>query len=166
MKIELETLNLIRYNYDKHNLIKEELSFGNSNSKYVQKISERLELSSNNDKSIYQSAFVVEDKGISIGYLYISNVSDDEVFLECSILKDFRKKGYGSKILKEVSEYLFQKENIRNIRLDIEPSNIASISTAKACGFDFDQEEYENRNFIGKMQFIKESDCYISKRKK
>ena len=29
-----------------------------------------------------------------------------------------------------------------------------------------DEEDYESRNFIGRMQFIKESDCYISKRKK
>jgi len=32
--------------------------------------------------------------------------------------------------------------------------------------FYLDEEEYEARNFIGKMQFIKESDLYISKRKK
>lgn len=165
MNIELETLVLIRYNDDKHSELKSEF-LGNSNSKYVQKIDERLELSRNNDKSIYQSAFVVEDNGTSIGYLYISNISNDEVFLECSVLKEFRKQGYGSRILREVSDYLFETHNIRNIRLDIDPSNIGSITTAKSCGFDLDEEEYENRNFIGKMQFVKESDCYISKREK
>ena len=165
MNIKLETLDLIRYDNEKHFNLKSEF-LGNSNSKYVQKIGERLELSQNNDKTIYQSAFVVEDFGLSIGYLYISNMSNDEVFLECSILKEFRQKGYGSRILKEVSDYLFEKHNIKNIRLDIEPSNIRSIATAKSCGFDLDDEEYENRNYTGKMQFVKESECYKSKRQK
>ena len=166
MKIELETLNLLRYNPERHNNTKEEFLSGSSLSKYIQKVGERLELSKTNDKSIYQSAFVVEEEQIPIGYLYISNVSRDEVFLEYGVLKNFRKKGYATRIIKEISDYLFENYNIKNIRLDIDPSNIGSIATAKSCGFYLDEEEYEQRNFIGKMQFVKESNCYVSRRKK
>ena len=88
----------------------------------------------------------------------------DEVFLEYSILKTFRNMGYGSDIVNEVTNYLFEKHNIRSVRLDIDPSNKNSILLATSCGFE--EEEYEKKNFAGKMQFVKESNCYVQKRRK
>lgn len=166
MKIELETLSLIRYNEEVHKSLKEELENGSSSSEYIHQIGERLSSSKDNDKSIYQSAFVVEDKAVPVGYLFISNMIRDEVFLEYAVLKNFRRMGYGSRIINETSDYLFQNHNIRSIRLDIDPSNKNSVLVADSCGFTLDEEEYESRNFIGRMQFTKESDCYISKRRK
>jgi len=166
MIINLETLNLLKYNEIKNNYLKEEFKNGSSFSEYVHKVFERLELSKNNDKTIYQSAFVVEEKQIPIGYLYISNMSNDEVFLEYSVLKEYRRQGYGKRIVDEVTNYLFENYNIKSVKLDIDPSNKNSIFVANSCGFSLDEEEYETRNFMGKMQFIKESDCYINKRRK
>ena len=166
MIIKLEKFDLVRYNDDKHKYLKEEFKNGNSFSEYIHQIPERLESSKYNDKNIYQSAFVVQYNEMPMGYLYISNKINDEVFLEYSVLKEYRKMGYGSELLNEITNYLFENCNIKNIRLDIDPSNKNSILLASACGFYLDEEEYEARNFIGKMQFIKESDIYISKRKK
>jgi len=166
MDIELETLNLTRYNEVKYKIIKDELENGLSSSSYIHQIGERLEISKNNNKSIYNSAFVVLDNSIPVGYLFISSRINDEVFLECSILKEYRKMGYGSRITNEISDYLFEEENIRSIKLDIDPSNKKSILAANSCGFFLDEEEYESRNYMGKMQFVRESDCYINKRKK
>lgn len=166
MNIELETLILTRYNKEKHSFLKRELEHGNSSSEYIHQISERLELSKDNDKTIYQSAFVVEDENIPVGYLFISSMFRDEVFLEYSVLKDFRKMGYGSSIVNEISDYLFKNHNIKSIRLDIDPSNKKNILLAESCGFTLDEEEYESRNYTGKMQFIKESELYVSKRRK
>lgn len=90
----------------------------------------------------------------------------DEVFLEYAVLKEFRGMGYASSIVSETADYLFENHNIRSIRLEIDPSNRNSILVTKSCGFILDEEEFESRNFIGKMQFIKESNCYVSKRKK
>ena len=166
MIIKLEKFDLVRYNDDKHKYLKEEFKNGNSFSEYIHQIPERLESSKYNDNNIYQSAFVVQYNEMPMGYLYISNKINDEVFLEYSVLKEYRKMGYGSELLNEITNYLFENCNIKNIRLDIDPSNKNSILLASACGFYLDEEEYEARNFIGKMQFIKESDLYISKRKK
>lgn len=166
MNIELETLRLTRYSEQEYRTLKEQLENGSSSSEYIHQIGERLELSKDNYRSIYQSAFVVLDKDVPIGYLFISNVSKDEVFLEYAVLKDFRRMGYASRIVREISDYLFQNHNIRSIRLDIDPSNRNSILVANSCGFSLDEEEFESRNFIGRMQFIKESYCYVSKRKK
>lgn len=166
MDIELQTLSLTRYDEQRHSSLKEELENGESSSNYIHQIGERLEQSRDNDKSIYQSAFVVLDEDTPVGYLYISSLINDEVFLEYAVLKDFRGQGYASDMVSETTEYLFKKHNIKSIRLDIDPSNKNSMLVANACGFLLDDEDYESRNLTGKMQFIKESDCYESKRRK
>ena len=165
MDIELKTLNLTRYSEERDKNLKNELENGLSSSNFIHQIGERLVISKDNNKSIYNSAFVVLDNSNPVGYLFISSRINDEVFLECSILKEYRGKGYGSRITNEISDYLFEEENIRSIKLDIDPSNKKSILAAEACGFFLDEEEYESRNYMGKMQFVRESDCYINKRK-
>lgn len=44
MSIELEILELITYNSEKHSDLKEEFSIGIFSSKYIQKIGERLDV--------------------------------------------------------------------------------------------------------------------------
>lgn len=163
-KIKLETLYLDRYS-EKYKKLKDEFN-GNSSSRFVDSINDRLESSALNNNFSFQSAYVILDNENPVGYVYISNNVKDEVFLELSILKDKRNMGYGSKIINELSDYLFNKYNIRFVKLDIDPSNINSVKTAEACGFLFDEEEYERRNYIGRMVFYKESECYINKRRK
>ena len=70
------------------------------------------------------------------------------------------------RLLNKISDYLFTNHNIRSIRADVDISNKNNMMLLESCGYIFDEEEYENRNFIGKMQFCKESDCYVSKRRK
>ena len=163
MNIELKSILLTRYSEDKHKTLKDELETGASHSQFIHQIGERLEESKDNHKSIYQSAFVVEDLGIPIGYLYISRMIHDEVFLEYAVLKKYRGNGYGKTILREASDYLFEKHNIKSIRLDIDPSNKNSISAAEACGYTVDEEEFASRNYIGRMQFVKDNEYYMSK---
>ena len=165
MNIQLQTLNLTRYD-EKYEKLKTELENGASSSRFINQIAQRLDSSIYSKENIFQSAFVVLDGDVPLGYLYISSNLNDEVFLEYSILKDFRGKGYGKKLLNEISDYLFVNHNIRSIRADVDPSNKNSMMLLESCGYIFDEEEYENRNFIGKMQFYEESDCYVSKRRK
>jgi len=165
MNIELDTLQLTKYNKEKHKEILDELENGISSSKFIHQIRERLE-NSNNNNSLFQSAFIILDNNTPIGYIYISSMIRDEVFLEYSILKEFRRMGYATSVVSELSDYLFKNHNIKSIRLDIDPSNKSSILVANASGYTLDEEEFESRNYIGKMQFIKESYCYVSKRRK
>lgn len=163
MNIELESILLTRYSEDKHKTLKDELETGTSRSCFIHQIGERLEDSKDNNKSIYQSAFVVEDLGTPIGYLYISSRIRDEVFLEYAVLKEYRGKHYGSTIIRETSKYLFENHNIRAIRLDIDPSNKNSINAAEASGYTVDEEEFASRNYTGRMQFVKDNEYYMSK---
>ncbi len=165
MNIELDSLILTRYSEEKHKRLKEDFESGESHSSFIYQIGSRLENSKNNNRSIYQSAFVVEDLGVPVGYLFISNKIRDEVFLEYAVLKQYRGMGYGSDIVRQTTDYLFQNHNIKDIRLDIDPSNKNSINTAEACGYTFDEDEFASHNYTGKMQFVQDSTYYFSKRK-
>lgn len=161
--INLRTLKLDRYNINYESLKKE---FDNdSKSKFIHDVSRRLISSSALDENLLREAYVVLDDGIPIGYVYISGNSNDEVYVEISILKSQRKKGYGKRILTEVSDYLFEK-NIRIVKVNIEPSNIGSINMVDSCDFLLDEEDYENNHYTGKMTFYKENEYYVDKRRK
>ena len=98
--------------------------------------------------------------------MFISKCVNDEVYLENSILKEYRGKKYGKLILNDISNYLFQNYNIKCITLDIDPSNIASIKTALSCGYTIDEEEYLDRNMSGKILYRLDNYNYVSKRRK
>ena len=164
MEIELDSLTLTRYS-DEFIELKNEFVKGESYSEYIHYISERLENSQNIDR-VFDSAFVVLDGDCPIGYLYISNSRGDEVFLEYALLKEYRGKGYASTLIDEVTDYLFEEFNIRSIRLDIDPSNKSSMNVAGACGYIEDEEEYASRNYMGRIQFVKDNYYYNSKRRK
>ena len=165
MNIELDSLVLTRYSEENHKRLKENFESGESHSDFIYQIGSRLENSKNNNRSIYQSAFVVEDLGVPVGYLFISNRIRDEVFLEYAVLKEYRGMGYGSDIVRQTTDYLFQNHNIKDIRLDIDPSNKNSINTAEACGYTLDEDEFASRNYTGRMQFVQDSTYYVSKRR-
>ena len=165
MNIELDSLVLTRYSEEKHKRLKENFESGESHSDFIYQIGSRLENSKNNNRSIYQSAFVVEDLGVPVGYLFISNRIRDEVFLEYAVLKEYRGMGYGSDIVRQTTDYLFQNHNIKDIRLDIDPSNKNSINTAEACGYTLDEDEFASSNYTGRMQFVQDSTYYVSKRR-
>lgn len=165
MNIELDSLVLTRYSEEKHKRLKENFESGESHSDFIYQIGSRLENSKNNNRSIYQSAFVVEDLGVPVGYLFISNRIRDEVFLEYAVLKEYRGMGYGSDIVRQTTDYLFQNHNIKDIRLDIDPSNKNSINTAETCGYTLDEDEFASRNYTGRMQFVQDSTYYVSKRR-
>ena len=98
--------------------------------------------------------------------MFISKRVNDEIFVEYSIVNEFRGKGYGKLVLSEVSEYLFNNYNIKSISLDIEPSNIASIMTAVSVGYIENEEEYMKRNMCGKVLYRMDNYNYVNKRKK
>lgn len=164
IKIDLKTISLCRYD-ESFSKVKEDFTNGDSSSNFIHSIKERLESSTQNPEFTFQSAYLVLKQNIPIGYVFISGITNDEVYLECSVLSKFRKQGLGYVITNEVCDYLYENHNIKTIKLDISPSNRKSIMLAEKCGFIFDEEDYENRNYTGNMTFIKDSYCYVPKRR-
>lgn len=166
MQINLETVTLTRYNESKHKDMMEEFDNKDSKSRFIHNIKDRLIASSFNQEFSFASAYIIEENNIPVGYTYLSPMKNDIVFIEISLLKQVRGKGIGSRALSEVSDYLFTNHNIKEVRADVDPSNEKSINMLLNCGFSPDEEEFASRGFNGKMEFVKDSYCYESKRQK
>ena len=81
MNMQLQTLNLTRYD-EKYEKLKTELENGASSGRFINQIAQRLYSSIYSKENIFQSAFVVLDGDVPLGYLYISSNRNDEVFLD------------------------------------------------------------------------------------
>lgn len=166
MHIDLKTITLTRYDQTRHKELMEELDHKDSKSRFIHNIKDRLVASSYQQDFSFASAYVIEENNIPVGYTYLSPRNKDSVFIEISLLKQARGRGLGSRTLTEVSDYLFTKYNIKEVRADVDPSNEKSMNMLIGCGFSPDEEEYAQRGYTGKIEFVKDSYCYQSKRRK
>ncbi len=87
-----------------------------------------------------------------IGYYHIGEVTcNNDVYLRSSTRKCFRNKGYGSKMLEEVTEYLCNNmSDIKRIVLKIDKDNIGSWKVASNAGYEWLSKDYcskDNPNF-------------------
>jgi len=89
---------------------------------------EKEELLSNN-------SFIVRIFNIPIGYLETSPISNGTISISIGIEKSFRGNGYGSLILKSLTDYLLNRDDINRISAIISPSNLVSIKLFEGCGF-------------------------------
>lgn len=166
MNIKLENITLCIYdNSETHNEILLEYE-GESKSKYIHEIKERIKNTINQRNIPFECGFLVKIDNEIIGYLFISKKIKDEVFLESSILKKHRGKKYSTLILNEVSNYLMDEHNIKSIMLDIDPSNLSSIRSALSAGYQIDEEEFINRKMDGKILYRLDNYNYINKKRK
>lgn len=142
--MKLETLNLVCYNdsyFDILNKLKED-----DVNHYVKQIDERLILGNHENEIKLGSGYFVELDSKIIGYIYFSPISNYRMYLEYSILKSERGKGYGTLLLSEATNYIFNNYNIRNINLNINKSNLASMNTALSCGYTYDECDLINNS--------------------
>lgn len=167
MDLVLENIKLCFYddNNLEHKKVLMELE-GNSKSNYIHDIGSRLVNSKNKKDIPFDVGYVVSLGESFIGYVFISKRIRDEIFLEYSLINEFRGKGYGKLVLSEVSNYLFSNYNIKSITLDIDPSNMASIMTAVSVGFDVLEDDYLERNMNGKILYRIDNYNYVDKRKR
>ena len=79
-------------------------------------------------------------------------MSKDVAFIELSILKEYRGLGLGKLSIDEISNYLFENYNIKELRADVDPSNKKSIDMLSSSNFYPDEEQYEKNNYEGKIE--------------
>jgi len=75
-----------------------------------------------------------EDQKV-VGYVGIYSVLDEGYITNIAVLKNYRKKGIATKLLKELTE---KENNLSFISLEVRASNIAAISLYEK--FEFKQE--------------------------
>ena len=96
-----------------------------------------LNNTSENDTSFNCGYFVLDDNEY-IGYIDIGRYVQDEkaVYLRAAVVKEQRNKGYGSIMLNEASNYIFDNyPEVREIKLKTITDNIQALRTIKSCGF-------------------------------
>ncbi len=162
--ISLENFEII--NFDKNNFnhmeVYNDLDKGESKSNMISLIGERLLLSRKTSELEYQNAYLISKNSQILGYLYLSSKSMDHIYVELSILKKYRKNKIGSQVLNEVTDYIFLNNNdLKEIRLSIDKSNIGSMKVAMNAGYFYDDDDYRNE----KIDFTKDNPYYISKKR-
>ena len=108
--MKLDTLELVKYNESLSDYAKQLLL--DDNNKYVKQVEERLNKS--NSDTVFDRGFLVKLQDKIIGYVYFSPISSYRLYLEYSVLKSERKKGYGKLILNEATNYILENYNKDN----------------------------------------------------
>lgn len=89
--------------------------------------------------TIYNTPFIIRDIYTDnvVGYVFFYEPNLKEVELMYATHQNYRREGYGKRILEGASTFILDKEkSIENIVLIINPNNIASINTASKSGFE------------------------------
>ena len=91
-------------------------------------------------------AYVISDDSKKIGMLGSTKFSSDGVIdLWVALDREYRGYGYGEKVLIQMTQYFVENLNhLSDIQLVINKSNLISLKTAKACGYNLvDKYDYK-----------------------
>lgn len=164
LNIEIEKINIINFNKneDEHLKVYDELVNGESKSNMISLIKERLLRSKECNDLIFDNAYLIRMDNNIVGYLYLSNKNTNYIYLEMSILKNYRDKKLGSTLLEQITNYIFiNNDNLKEIRLSIDKSNPRSMKSALNAGYYYDEDDYMNE----KIDFVCENPYFINRKK-
>ncbi len=123
------------------------------------KIIHTLDRKNNSDP--FNIPYIILLNNKMIGYMYLLQNKNDEVLLEYAILQNQNKKKYHEILLREVTDYLSNFEDIKRFNINVDLSNLKKLRTTLECGYDPDYEDYENKNYPGKMILRRKNPNYI-----
>ena len=78
--------------------------------------------------------YLVEDKKKLVGFVQPIRIEKNVLDINYAVHPDYRRLGYGVKILNEISSYYFSN-NVKSVRLYINKDNIRSMGCALKAGF-------------------------------
>ena len=146
MVLELETLVLKSYdnNNNKHTSYKNSLEYDEDFVKFFGHffIKNIDSIFVHSDTLEVNKAYIIEDNEEVIGMIRIFRKTFNGVIeLQYAVSREYRRIGYGTKILKEISDYFMLNNEVNCIKLDINKNNIGSITCAKSLGYISDDRE-------------------------
>ena len=159
--MKLNNIELVPYS-DEYKDVLIKINNDNSNH-FVKQIEERLMLGNHTNSFELNSGYLVKIDNNIVGYVYYSAISNFRMYIEYLILSCYRKKGYGSLLLKESTDYILNNYNIKKICLDIDKSNLASMNTAISCGYMYDDDDLINN--CSSINFSLDNVYYMNKGK-
>lgn len=144
---ELEILNL-------HNEIDNSFFNKMNNEEQFKEYFGKVIYNKNNSDNIFMKNYLVNYNSKKIGYVYISDKVEKNnisaVTLYYYIDSDYRNRGMATNIIKELLNYLKNKEKINYIILNIHRKNIPSIKVAIQNGFIKNIDDEEEIQFVHK----------------
>ena len=140
MKIKLKSLCLNTYDIHKKKYCRfvREITTDPLVNKFVPTPIELQLLESKNDDIVkIPSSYIVTEKKELVGYVRFNELDElGTLILHYAVHPDYRRNGYGSKILIEVSDYVFKNMNeVSKIKLHINSINKGSIKCAENAKF-------------------------------
>ena len=158
--MKIDNFELIFYN-EQHKDIKDEFIFGESSSKFINNIENRLSIKPNED--FFNHGYLVKYKDNVVAYLYVSGITNDNIYLEYSVLNKYRNQKIASNLINSITNYIFNNFNINEIKLNISKDNRSSQKVAENCGYYLDDEE--EYLYTDKSDFVINNPYYINKKR-
>lgn len=165
--INLETIALLENNTKNESFktVTQKL-IEQSQGSYIHQLEERLRDSRKGDGLLFSNAYLALFQGTIFGYLYVSSMRKNSVYLEYMVLEQFRGQHLGSKLLDETTNFLFENfDNLKEIHLDISRDNQKSINTAESCGYYFDSDTYDFNQRPDRLDYVKDNPYYKDMRR-
>ena len=154
MKIKMDSLVITEYcscDKRKFHFIKE-ISDDQLIKNFISRsINEWLEDSENVDELLIGPAYIIADQRKLVGIIRLAHLDPDGTLdLHYGVHPDYRRQHYGTRILKEVSKYVFKNlTNVNRIELHINEINKGSIQYAENAQFIYqdesDQKQEKNK---------------------
>ena len=146
MHIQLSNFAIINYNPNDiaHIKFAKDMKEANKKDNFLYNcIDELIEKSSTTENLHLGYGYMVTDNKRIIGYLRPARkVNINTLELDLGIHPDYRNKGYGTKILVEVTDFFLSFEDIKCIKLSIDSSNEYSLKCARKAGYIETSEKY------------------------
>lgn len=165
--IHLRTFNLQRIDELEHYCLIQELGRDKKVTEYIAQdfptwIAKQK--STSDEKIEIGKSYVIEKEGRYIGIVGSLNFSNDGILeVWYTIRKHMREKGYGEKILAEITPYLIEHiDGLNDIKLKIDESNKASRKVALRNGYIEEKKEKQD----GILNYYYFGDDYFNTTKK
>lgn len=137
--LKIDNIILEIFNPSKHKHILDEIKM--IPSKIIPQVEERLLNSRNVDTLEFSNAYLVNINSNIVGYIYLSEMRKNIIYIDYLILKNFRKKGIGFYTMDIIRNHLLENNtNLKEIRFNIDKSNLGSILLADKLGFIADED--------------------------
>lgn len=153
--IKLESFDLEKINIKniEHLKLIKEFEFDNLVRKYNYPYSGsfyNLVVSNGYSPTIFNNFYAIRHKERLIGYIEIEDSKN--IYLNYALLKKERKKGYATKVLKELSNYLLTnyRSKLDSVYTIIKKKNKESINTSIRSGFIFLEESNGFNTYVKK----------------
>ena len=128
---------------------KENWQFGSERKKYSkQNLIDYIQHAKTDISIAKQYRFVIDLKGIAIGFIDLFDYNIESAGIGLIISKDYRNQGFAKEALGLLVEYAFVTLKMKQLCANIKKDNISSIKLFSSCNFIFQRSKYDLQYFV------------------